>query len=263
MADRRETALRIAREQLGSLEKIRSSISSIGDSYAGLQRIGRWRERTVRLLAKNVSMDEAQRLENLEILDYGIPFVNYTNSYSAYQGHMGALVEILADHPEEILERPDVVQTPEAAVPVAAQPAARSVFIVHGRDEVNLLRLEKLLKTRWELDVIIMRDKPAQGRTLIEKFEQEAEHAAFAIALFSPDDFVETRDAEYLQARPNVIFELGYFYGKLGRRHVCILLKKGTKIHSDLDGINTIEFLDSVEEKMGELEKELQAAILI
>ncbi len=132
-----------------------------------------------------------------------------------------------------------------------------------GVMKLTLLRLEKLIQTRWKLDVVIMRDKPGKGRTLIEKFEQEAKHAALAIALFSPDDFVETPDAEYLQARPNVIFELGYFYGQLGRRRVCILLKKGTKIHSDLEGINRIEFIDSVEEKVAELEKELQAAGLI
>lgn len=263
MADRKETALLISREQLRSLEKIRSSITGVVDGPAGLQRLERWKDRTVRLLAENVSMDEAHRLENLQIREYTTPFWTYTNGYSTYQGHMVALVETLAEHPEEILERPDAVQTLKTAVPVDAIPAARSVFIVHGRDEVNLLRLEKLLQTRWKLDVVIMRDKPAKGRTLIEKFEQEAEHAALAIALFSPDDFVETTDAEYLQARPNVIFELGYFYGQLGRRRVCILLKKGTKIHSDLEGINRIEFIDSVEEKVAELEKELQAAGLI
>ncbi len=171
MADRMETALSISLEQLESLEKIRGSISGMSDAPAGLQRLERWKERTVRLLAENVSKNEARRLENLQIRDYGTPFWTYTNGYSAYHGHMVALVETLADHPEEILERPDAVQTPEAAVPVEALPAARSVFIVHGRDEVNLLKLEKLLKTRWKLDVIIMRDKPAKGRTLIEKFE--------------------------------------------------------------------------------------------
>ena len=263
MADRKETALRIAREQLRSLEKISNYVSALEDGPAGLQRLERWKERTVRLLAGNVSRNEAGRLENIQIQEDTAPYWTYTNGYATYHGHMVALIDTLAEYPEEILERPDAVQPLEEAVPVEPLPAVRSVFIVHGRDETNLLRLEKLLQTRWKLDVVIMRDKPGKGRTLIEKFEQEAEHAGLAIALFSPDDFVETPDAEYLQARPNVIFELGYFYGKLDRRRVCILLKKGTKIHSDLEGINRIEFIDSVEEKVAELEKELQAAGLI
>jgi len=62
---------------------------------------------------------------------------------------------------------------------------------------------------------------------------------------------------EYAQARPNVIFELGWFYGRLSRERVCILFKEGTKIHSDLDGISRIQFQDSVLEKAVEIEREL------
>ncbi len=87
--------------------------------------------------------------------------------------------------------------------------------------------------------------------------------ATFAIVLFSPDDFVQAADGDYVQARPNVIFELGYFYCRLGRGRVCILLKKGTKLPSDLEGINVIHFEESVEEKATDLEKELRAANLV
>ena len=58
-------------------------------------------------------------------------------------------------------------------------------------------------------------------------------------------------------ARPNVIFELGWFYGRLHRDKVCILHKKGTKIHSDLEGVSRIEFTDDVTDKRDEIEKEL------
>lgn len=62
---------------------------------------------------------------------------------------------------------------------------------------------------------------------------------------------------------PNVTFELGWFYGRLGRSKVCILSRKGTKIHSDLDGINRIDFTESVEERIGEIERELKEARLV
>jgi predicted nucleotide-binding protein len=78
--------------------------------------------------------------------------------------------------------------------------------------------------------------KPGKGRTLIEKFEQEAQRAVFAFAILTPDDWVSLDEVEYAQARPNVVFELGWFFGRLRREKVCILLQRGTRIHSDLDG---------------------------
>jgi predicted nucleotide-binding protein len=52
-------------------------------------------------------------------------------------------------------------------------------------------------------------DEPGKGRTLIEKFEEEARDAVFAFALLTPDDVIKTEKVEYIQPRPNVIFELG------------------------------------------------------
>ena len=143
MADRKETALRIAREQHKSLEKIKSTVTGVFDGPAGLQRLERWKKRTIRLLAEYVSVNKARSLEDVQIQEYTTPFWTYTNGYSTYQGHMVALVEALAEHPDEILERPDAVQPLEVAVPVEDLPAAQSVFIVHGRDEVNLTKAGK------------------------------------------------------------------------------------------------------------------------
>ena len=76
-------------------------------------------------------------------------------------------------------------------------------------------------------------------------------------ALFTKDDWVRKGKTTYLQARPNVMFELGWFYGKLGRDHVTILLQKGTKIPSDLDGIYRIEFEGNVLDQAVKIRKEL------
>jgi predicted nucleotide-binding protein len=71
---------------------------------------------------------------------------------------------------------------------------------------------------------------------------------------------VSTESGEYTQARPNVVFELGWFYGRLGRNRVAMLLKEGTRIHSDLDGVSRIEFIRYVDEKLAAIESELGAA---
>ena len=102
-----------------------------------------------------------------------------------------------------------------------------------------------------------------RGRSIIEKFEDEAQRAAFAFVLLTPDDIIRKNEDEYSQARPNVIFELGWFYGRLGRDRVCILFKKGTKIHSDLDGVSRIEFDSSIADKVAEIERELVAGHML
>lgn len=141
-------------------------------------------------------------------------------------------------------------------------PATKDVFIVHGHDHGNLLRVRTMLKERFLLNPIILSEQAGKGRSIIEKFEDEAGSAGFAIALLTPDDVVSSSGG-IKQARPNVVFELGWFYGRLGRDRVCILCKTGTEIHSDLSGIIRIEFQNSVEEGLIELERELRAAQLV
>ncbi len=160
-----------------------------------------------------------------------------------------------------------ITRTPEKEIKKegAQKIVGDKVFIVHGHDKANLYELRDLLEKRYELQCTIMMWKPGRGRTLIEKFEQEARNVGFAFVLMTPDDLVkvEGNDEEYTQARPNVIFELGWFYGRLGRNRVCIIFKKGAKIHSDLEGISRIEFDDSLRDKTLEIEDELRAAGLI
>jgi predicted nucleotide-binding protein len=152
---------------------------------------------------------------------------------------------------------------PTLAVAGQFDPARTRVFIVHGHDELNVHKLRDYLRDELKLVPVVMSFEAGKGRTLIEKFEQEAEGIVYAFALLTPDDVVQTANGQYAQARPNVAFELGWFYGRLGRQNVCILLKKGAQIHSDLDGISQIKFGENVTEKAIEIERELRAAGII
>ena len=114
------------------------------------------------------------------------------------------------------------------------------VFIVHGRDEAAKHAMARFVE-RLGLKPIILDEQPDAGLTIIEKLEREAKNVGFAIALLTPDDVGalkdEADDQPKPRARQNVILELGYFMGKLGRKKVCLLIKGELENPSDLDGI--------------------------
>jgi predicted nucleotide-binding protein len=99
--------------------------------------------------------------------------------------------------------------------------------------------------------------------TIIEKFERYAKECTFAFAIFTPDDQIEKDGVKYLQARPNVIFEIGWFCSFLGRGKVELLLQEGTEIFSDLQGVIQKRFKATVSEKYKEIRAELIEAGLI
>ena len=124
-------------------------------------------------------------------------------------------------------------------VPVAPpKPLQRKVFVVHGHDEAAREAVARFLE-QLELEAVVLREEPDKGRTIIEKFEHCAADVSFAVVLLTPDDLggATTAPAQVARARQNVIFELGYFVGKLGRGRACLLRKGEVEIPSDLYGV--------------------------
>ena len=79
---------------------------------------------------------------------------------------------------------------------------------------------------RLGLEAVILHEKSNRGQTLIEKIERYFD-VGFAVVLLSPDDTgyanAEGPKSARPRARQNVILELGYFAGKLGRENVVAL----------------------------------------
>ena len=114
----------------------------------------------------------------------------------------------------------------------------REVFIVHGHDEASKLAVVDFIG-KLELNPVILHEKPNEGRTIIEKFENHAD-VAFAVVLITPDDvgaLAEETPKLKPRARQNVILELGFFLGSLGRKRVCALYKENVEIPSDYKGV--------------------------
>ena len=95
------------------------------------------------------------------------------------------------------------------------------------------------------------------GMVLIDKCIKYAAECCYAIALFTPDDMVKAGKGKVFQARPNVLFELGWFYGRFGPSRVLILKQEGTDVPSDLAGVLTKNFQANVKEVITDIEKEL------
>lgn len=121
-----------------------------------------------------------------------------------------------------------------------AAPAigSKRIFIVHGREDGTKESVARFI-TKLGLEPIILHEQANQGRTIIEKFEAHSV-VDYALVLFTPDDFghpANEPEKGRHRARQNVILELGFFLGALGRGRVCVLHTGDIEIPSDYDGV--------------------------
>jgi predicted nucleotide-binding protein len=116
------------------------------------------------------------------------------------------------------------------------------VFLVHGQNN-EIKNTVALLLTRLGLEPIILHEQDNNGNTIIEKFI-EYSNVDFAISLLTPDDICTINGKKYKRARQNVIFEFGFFMGKLGRKNVVALFEqsKSFEIPSDINGLVYIPY---------------------
>ena len=156
---------------------------------------------------------------------------------------LNGLIELLESQ-ATLLATGSLTPAPDDSV---ATGTSTRVFLVHGHDEAAIHETARFLE-RLRLDVIILREQPNSGRTIIEKFVDYSA-VAYAIVLLTADDRggVASASDDELQprARQNVILELGFFLGKLGRQRVCALHQPGVEIPSDYSGVLFIPIDDA------------------
>jgi predicted nucleotide-binding protein len=168
-------------------------------------------------------------------------------SIAVLQSAVEALEERLLDTTDEV--------TPNRAPEIREK--SNSIFIVHGHDDGPKQAVARFLE-RLGLKPLILHEQPSQGRTVIEKFEAYAD-VGFAVVILTPDDECISNGKTIFRARQNVILELGFFAGKLGRPKVCALKKGNVELPSDYIGVVYTEF-DPHDGWKQELAKELDAA---
>jgi predicted nucleotide-binding protein len=211
---------------------------------------------------------EFQRLipaANLDLTAYSVSLVDGPNTFigeiregiergrngavSLLQGEVDSLNEELQDKGQ--LQEPTVARNREAP--------SSDVFIVHGHDSGAKTEVQLFIR-RAGLNPVVLHEQPNVGRTIIEKFESHGGAAGFAVVLLTPDD-IGGPDKDSLQprARQNVIGEMFWFAGRLGRARVCALKKGEVEVPSDFGGVGYTDMDDRGAWKL-ELLKELRAA---
>lgn len=137
------------------------------------------------------------------------------------------------------------------------------MFIVHGHDSLAKLALKNFLQNTLHLgEPIVLHEQPNFGRTIIEKFEDETEHVDVVFVILTPDDLgtpALSTDEAKRRARQNVIFELGYFYGRLRRRSGSVVLCHAGDLDlpSDIAGIVYVDVSGGIDAAGDSIRKEL------
>ena len=128
-------------------------------------------------------------------------------------------------------------QSPEKLLISKNARSFQKVFIVHGHDHALKQEVARIIEKQG-IEAIILSEQANGGKTIIEKIEENSDVGA-AICLFTGDDYGKAKDAtsENLRARQNVVFEAGYFMGKLGRGNVILIASPDIEIPSDLQGV--------------------------
>ncbi|MFD4706087.1 TIR domain-containing protein [Gottfriedia sp. NPDC058432] len=175
-----------------------------------------------------------------EYLEYLLERVNIypvsTNYNNATNDINQNLPNSLAHKVVSTLEHPN--PEPFSRVLKPLKKVSSKVFIVHGHDNEVKQTVARFVEKQG-LEAIILNEQGSGSRTVIEKIEEYSD-VKFAIVLFTPDDVgFKKGDMEGAKprARQNVMLELGYFLGKLGRNKVVVLRKDDVEIPSDFSGV--------------------------
>lgn len=152
----------------------------------------------------------------------------------------------LSEKKEEIIILPTINEQKSIAVVNEINILNNNIFIVHGHNEAMRLSVARTIE-KLGLEPVILHEKSNQGQTIIEKFLTNS-NVGFAIVLLSSDDIgysIKEGDKNAKKrARQNVIFELGFFTAKLGRKKVVALVEnKGDfEFPSDIHGVIYVNY---------------------
>ncbi|MDN4083285.1 nucleotide-binding protein [Paenibacillus polymyxa] len=221
-------------------------------------------ERDAKMIIRNIFGAESSYISDLDSISFHLFFAPapLEEENRAWFSGQRSLINLLNTVKRE-LELFN--QDEEDGGEMSAVATSNKVFLVHGHDDGMKYNVARTLE-KLNLEAIILHEMEDGGKTIIEKFEINAVQCNCAIVLLSPDDIAHPKtdsNSKKFRARQNVIFELGYFIGRLGRKKVLTLVKDDPTDHleipSDFAGVVYTQYDDSSEGWKGKLVKALKS----
>jgi predicted nucleotide-binding protein len=220
-------------------------------------------EKRAEMLLRKIFGDTTHYLKALKDIEFrvlfsGAPESLWVEKFNNGKKQLLNLLNVVAEDLQLDMDSDELKKSEKSSI-----PNSNNVFIVHGHNEEMKLSVARTIE-KLKLNPIILHEQASKGKTIIEKFTDNSDIAAFAIVLLSADDVVYNKNENSVsakfRARQNVIFELGYFIGKLGRERVLALHETDVnlEIPSDYTGVLFVPF-DKAGKWKFDLVKELKA----
>jgi predicted nucleotide-binding protein len=172
--------------------------------------------------------------------------------------HLEGIKKLFLEELSDAVESSAVKNEADGVFPALT---SRKVFLVHGHNDGIKESVARFLE-KLDLALIVLHEQPNKGRTIIEKFTDYSD-VGFAVILMTADDIGGSVGSKYEdllpRARQNVILELGYFLGKIGRQKVCALYSEGVEIPTDYQGVLFVKLEETGMWRL-QIAKEIKAA---
>lgn len=199
-----------------------------------------WRQKTAVVL-RNVLGDADPLFASFTAVQYGLSIFGSDTPQSEWdraqaQGVQQAIAILEAAKYEVELGG----GAPAPSSPSTPGPrGGKTIFVVHGHDEARKHEVARFLRAATGNEPVILHEQASSGGTVIEKFETHALDAGYAVVIATGDDVGRAQAATEDRPRPrqNVVFELGFFFGVLGRPRVALLYQESVEIPSDIAGL--------------------------
>lgn len=120
------------------------------------------------------------------------------------------------------------------------------VFIISSAEALGVARIIQNALSHDDLVVTLWTDGVFKiASYALESLEVAVDESDFAIAVAHNDDMTLFRGQDWPTPRDNVVFELGLFMGRLGRKRAILMepREERVKLPSDLAGVTTIPYV--------------------
>jgi hypothetical protein len=188
-------------------------------------------------------------------MEFGVPkeFVDECIQLLNDNGRFVGIIRDVAGAPRVVFESappvspetptvPSATEVPPTSSPVKPpEPAARPIFIAHGKDRTPVEQLKNIL-SRFNIPSLVAEEEAHMGRLISTKVKETMQKCGSAIFIFTPDEEIQDSAGNKI-CRPsdNVVYELGaatYLYGN----KIVILKEKSVTLASDFSDFGYIPF---------------------